>query len=244
MSTFVFVSGGWHGGWCWKRVADRLRADGHEVYTPTLTGLGERSHLIGPDIDLETHIADVMNVLWWEDLHEVVLVGHSYGGMIITVVADRAPERLSRLVYLDAVWPVDGETNAALIGDQGMQMIGRMQMDPEQPSRILGAEEFARIMGARTPEDVEWLASKLTLHPQGTLTQPTRLEHEDAGVPVLYIACMDGPRGEEGVGLNLSLSRARSRAATDPTVEVVAMQAPHNAMMTHPDELVGLLVGS
>jgi pimeloyl-ACP methyl ester carboxylesterase len=244
MSTFVFVSGGWHGGWCWKRVSERLRARGHEVYSPTLTGLGERSHLLSPAIDLETHIADVMGVLQWEDLHDVTLVGHSYGGMIITAVADRAPERLSRLVYLDAVWPVDGETDAGLIGDQGMQMISRMQMDPEQPSRILGAIEFAKILGARTPEDVEWLASKLTLHPQGTLTQPIKLERPDPGVPVLYIACMDGPRGEEGIGLNLSLSRAESRAAADPTVKVVAMQAPHNAMMTHPDELVALLLDS
>jgi pimeloyl-ACP methyl ester carboxylesterase len=241
LSTFVFVSGGWHGGWCWKRVADRLRALGHEVYTPTLTGLGERAHLNSPSVDLETHIADVLGVLEWEDLHDVVLVGHSYGGMIITPVADRVPERLARLVYLDAVWPIDGETNAALIGEEGMRMIGGIEPDPEHPARIRHAAEFARVMGA-TGDDVEWIASKLTPHPQGTLTQPTRLSREDSGLPVLYIACMGGYRGDENVGLNLSLSRARARAAKSSEVRIVELDAPHNAMVTHPDELTELLL--
>src|SRR5262245_27253642 len=108
MATYVLVHGGAHGGWCYQRVARILRADGHEVYTPTLTGCGERAHLVSAEVDLETHIADVVAVLEYEDLEDVVLVGHSYGGMVITGVADRAPERIGRLVFLDAANPKNG----------------------------------------------------------------------------------------------------------------------------------------
>src|SRR5574340_886568 len=109
MATFVLVHGGFHGGWCWKKVTPLLRAAGHEVYTPTLTGLGERVHLASPEIDLSTHIQDVVNVLEYEDLREVVLVGHSYGGMVIAGVADRAAPRVAHLVYFDALVAGDGE---------------------------------------------------------------------------------------------------------------------------------------
>src|SRR5580698_6932911 len=100
MSTFVLVHGVWHGGWCYKRVAVLLRKAGHEVYTPTLTGLGERSHLMSPTIDLDTHITDVVNVIKTEDLSDIILVGHSYGGMVVTGVADALPDRIRSLVYL------------------------------------------------------------------------------------------------------------------------------------------------
>src|SRR5713101_4428932 len=109
MATFVLVQGGWVGGWYWKRVTPLLSAAGHEVFAPTLTGLGERAHLAAPDIGLETHIQDVLGVLTYEDLSNVVLVGHSYGGMVITGVAERAPERLAHLVYFDAFVPTDGQ---------------------------------------------------------------------------------------------------------------------------------------
>ena len=98
MVTYVLVHGGGHGGWCYQRVARRLRSAGHEVYTPTLTGLGERSHLVGPGVDLGTHIQDITALLHYEDLREVILVGHSYGGMVITGAADRAAMRVGRLV--------------------------------------------------------------------------------------------------------------------------------------------------
>jgi pimeloyl-ACP methyl ester carboxylesterase len=110
MATYVLVHGGWHGGWCWQKVTPRLRAAGHDVYTPTLTGLGERAHLLTPAVGLETHIEDVLGVLHYEDLQQVVLVGHSYGGMVITGVADQVPERIAQLVYLDAFVPQDGQS--------------------------------------------------------------------------------------------------------------------------------------
>ena len=109
MATFVLVHPAWFGGWCWKKVSPLLRARGHDVFTPTLTGLGDRAHLARPEVGLATHVEDVANVLMYEDLSGVVLVGNSSGGMVITGVADRAPERIGRLVYLDNFEPEDGQ---------------------------------------------------------------------------------------------------------------------------------------
>jgi len=109
-STFVIVHGAWGGGWDWKQVDHLLAADGNTVYRPTLTGLGEHSNLDSTNIDLALHIQDVVNVILWEDLHDVVLVGHSYGGMVITGVADRVPDRIKRLIYVDALLPDNGES--------------------------------------------------------------------------------------------------------------------------------------
>src|SRR5437763_8418345 len=116
MSTYLLVHGGWHGGWYWGRVTPLLREAGHEVFTPTLTGLGERAHLLSPEIDLDTHIRDVLGVIKYEDLHDLILVGHSYAGMIITAVAEQAVARLRHLVYLDAFIPENGESLIDVIG--------------------------------------------------------------------------------------------------------------------------------
>lgn len=107
--TYVLVHGAWHGSWCWKRVRKNLQNAGHQVFAPTLTGLGERSHLNSAAVNLSTHIADIVNLLRWEDLSNVILCGHSYSGMVISGVADQVPERIDTLVYLDAVVPEDGE---------------------------------------------------------------------------------------------------------------------------------------
>jgi pimeloyl-ACP methyl ester carboxylesterase len=109
MATYVLVHGGGHGGWCYQAVARLLRSEGHEVYAPSLTGLGERAHLFRSDVDLDCHISDIVNLLRSEDLHDVILVGHSYGGMVITGAADRAADRVGHLVYLDAATPANGQ---------------------------------------------------------------------------------------------------------------------------------------
>src|SRR6202790_2354862 len=103
--AFVLVHGAWHGGWCWQRVADRLRGGGHTVFTPTLTGLGERSHLLRAGIELKTHITDVVNVMKWERLQNVVLCGPSYGSFVISVIAEQMASAIRSIVFLDAFVP-------------------------------------------------------------------------------------------------------------------------------------------
>ena len=120
MATYVLVHGGWDGGWAWTPVAKKLRAAGHEAFTPTLTGSGERVHLASPEIDLDTHILDVANVLCYEGLYDVALVGSSGGGMVITGVAERVPERIGHLIYLDAFVPQDGQSIGDLSGPEVM----------------------------------------------------------------------------------------------------------------------------
>jgi pimeloyl-ACP methyl ester carboxylesterase len=120
MATYVLVHGGWSGGWAWRSVARELQAAGHEVFTPTLTGSGERVHLASPDIDLETHVLDVVNVLRYEDLYGVILVGINIGGMAITGAAERVPERIDHLIYLDGLLPRDGQSIGDLLGPQVM----------------------------------------------------------------------------------------------------------------------------
>ena len=119
MATFLVAHGAWSAGWAWKKMRPLLRAKGHEIFTPTYTGLGERVHLASPQVDLETHIADMLGVLQFEDLRAVVLIGHSYGGMVATGVADRAPERVAQLVYVDAFVPRDGQCLFDLLGAEG-----------------------------------------------------------------------------------------------------------------------------
>jgi len=121
--TFVIVHGAWGGGWDWKHVADLLTADGYTVYRPTLTGLGEHSNLSSTNIDLDTHIQDIVNVILWENLRDVVLVGHSYGGMVITGVADRVPDRIRHVIYVDALLPENGENVNSIIAKRLLQPV-------------------------------------------------------------------------------------------------------------------------
>ena len=115
--TIVIVHGAWGGAWAFRKVDAELREKGYNVYRPQLTGLGERVHLARPDIGLSTHIEDVVNMILFEDLHDIILVGHSYGGMVITGVADRVPDRIKRLIYVDAFAPTDGESASSIIGN-------------------------------------------------------------------------------------------------------------------------------
>src|SRR3569832_431919 len=119
--TFVLVHGAWHGGWCWRKVAERLRALEHIVYTPTLTGLGERSHLIAPTVGLTTHIEDIVNTIAREELGSIVLCGHSYGGMVIAGVAERSFATIRSIVFLDAFLPRDGDATLDLLPAAGQQ---------------------------------------------------------------------------------------------------------------------------
>src|SRR5689334_3726189 len=191
MATYVLVHGGGHGGWCYEPVARLLRAEGHEVYTPTLTGLGERAHLLGRDVDVDLHIRDVVAVLHYEELRDVILVGHSYGGMVITGVADRAADRVGRLVYLDAANPVNGQSLVDVAGPiiEATRPSGRVVDGVELV--LLPSPGAGRFYGVADDADVAWMADRLTGHPWRCFEQPLELTNEAAlwSIPQYHIVC-------------------------------------------------------
>lgn len=191
MATYVLVHGGAHGGWCYQRLARLLRAEGHEVHTPTLTGLGERSHLLRPDIDLDMHIRDVTSLLFYEDLRDVILVGHSYGGMVITGIADRAADRVGRLVYLDAANPVNGQSLVDVSGPiiESTRPHGAVVDGVELV--LLPGEGAGAFYGVTDPEDIRWMDQRLTGHPWKCFEQKLELHDEDAlwAIPQFHIVC-------------------------------------------------------
>lgn len=229
MTTFVLVHGAWHGGWCWRRVRDQLEALGHTVYTPTLTGLGERAHLAAREVGLETHIQDVIGVLAAEDLNGVILVGHSYSGLVITAVADRAAERIVRVVYLDAVVPRDGEC----LYDRAPPAIKEYfetQANTAGDGWLVPATAAAQLLGLTREEDVRWVMPRLTPHPIRTFRDPARLR-ASAAVPRTYINCIgDKPLGQP---------RTVQAQGIDDYHEI---QTGHDAMVTKPHEVAALLI--
>jgi pimeloyl-ACP methyl ester carboxylesterase len=232
MATFVLVHGAWHGGWCWKKVAPLLRAVGHDVYTPTLTGLGERVHLASPDICLTTHIQDVVNVLAYEDLREVILVGHSYGGMVITGVADHLPERLAHLVYLDAFVPRDGECLLDLFPETARKdTLARARREGDGWRSPPQHEE--QPFGVTAPADCAWVSGKLTPHPVKSWTEPVRRANPVAlALPRTFIECT-------ATGWFRSFAeRARSEAGWTYR----ELPTGHDAMVTMPQELADRLL--
>ncbi|HXY91781.1 MAG TPA: alpha/beta hydrolase [Acidimicrobiia bacterium] len=191
MAAYVLVHGGGHGGWCYQRVARLLRAAGHEVYTPTLTGLGERSHLAGPDVDLDLQITDVVNVLHYEGLSDVILVGHSYGGMVITGAADRAAARVGKLVYLDAANPANGQSLVDVAPMmEATRAVGRV-VDGVELVLWPGTDPMSGYYGVTDPDDMAWMEDKLTPHPWKCFEQRLRLTNENAlwAIPAYHIVC-------------------------------------------------------
>jgi pimeloyl-ACP methyl ester carboxylesterase len=191
MATYVLVHGGGHGGWCYQRVARILRSAGHEVHTPTMTGLGERSHLLRPEIDLDLHIRDIVSVLHYDDLRDVILVGHSYGGMVITGVADRAADRIGRLVFLDAATPTNGQSLVDVAGPviEAVRPDGRVVDGIELV--LLPSPEAGLLYGVTDPNDLAWMADRLTGHPWKCFEQKLDLTNEAAfrAIPQYHIVC-------------------------------------------------------
>ena len=235
MATFVLVHGAWHGGWCWKRVEPLLRAAGHDVYTPTLTGLGERVHLASPETDLMTHIQDVVGVMEYEELQQVVLVGHSYGGIVIAGVADRLTSRVAHLVYFDALVPRDGEGELDLLPDHGAAMLERCRLSGDG-WLVPPPGESALIAWAGSAE-LPWLTRRLTPQPLKTLQGRVRLTNPAAaGIPATYISCEPG-HGPPG-GFKVESIR-RAQAAGWRYRELAT---GHDAMVTIPRELADLFL--
>jgi pimeloyl-ACP methyl ester carboxylesterase len=191
MATFVLVHGGGHGGWCYQRVSRLLRRAGHEVYAPTLTGLGERSHLVGPHVDLNLHIQDVVAVLHYEDLHDVILVGHSYGGMVITGIADRAANRVGKLVYLDAANPRNGQSLVDVAGPIIEMTRPSGEVIDGVELVLLPSPDAGLLYGVTDPGDLAWMASRLTGHPWKCFEQKLELLDEVAfsKIPQYHVVC-------------------------------------------------------
>ena len=172
MSTFVLVHGAWHGSWCWKRVRRALQSRGHEVFTPTLTGLADRIHLLSPQVDLETHITDVTNLIRWEELAEVVLCGHSYAGAVISGVADRVSDRIGALVYLDAFVLENGQSHDDVVPAEVRNAESEAARQVGEGWKIPPIWTEAMNVNAR---DRDWVNRQCTMQPLATFQQPIHL---------------------------------------------------------------------
>lgn len=226
----VLVHGAWHGGWCWRAVAGRLRAAGHAVYAPTLTGLGERAHLLRDDTGLATHIDDVCALLRCEELEDVLLVGHSFAGLVISGVADRMPQHLRRLVYLDAL-VVDAGRSALSAFPAEVQRERARTIDAEGLRMAIPSPEK---FGVTDPAHVAWLQRRLTPHPLKAYTDPLTLQHRlGNGLPRTYIAVTDP--------WYAPLAAIRAAVRAQPDWDWRELAAGHDAMLTSPEALAALL---
>ena len=230
MSTYVLVHGAWHGGWCWKHVRGLLEKAGHHVYAPSLTGLGERKHLARADIDLETHITDVVQLLEMEDVRNAILVGHSYGGMVITGAADRAHPRIGRLVYLDAFVPENG----------------KCAIDYVVPGRAARMREEGEKVGSITPpplslwgiakqEDIDFIKPREVRHPYRTMSQGIVLRNAGAlaRIPKTFIYCSSPATG--------SFDQFAERCRNDSAWKFFELHTGHDAMILMPERVAELL---
>jgi pimeloyl-ACP methyl ester carboxylesterase len=168
--TFVLIHGAYHGGWCWRPTADILESHGHKVYAPSLTGCGDRSHLLSKDINLDTHIADIVNLVKWEDLKEVCLVPHSYGGWPCSGALEEIHDRVAAIVWLDAFKPRDGEKGTDYISEFSRKAMEEAVARGEAGRKPPPAKTFSK-----SEKDYAWIESKLTQQPNGIAVQPIKL---------------------------------------------------------------------
>ncbi|MFD8738626.1 alpha/beta fold hydrolase [Streptomyces sp. NPDC059618] len=237
-TTFVLVHGAWHDGRAWDRVVPLLTARGHRVFAPSLTGHGDKAHLLGPQVGLTTHVEDIVGLILDHDLGDVVLAGHSYAGMVISTVANRVPERISRLVYIDAMVPTHGET-AIDVMPITQVLIDRAAAGA-QPWRIPPLPELPAplgLFGVTDPDDIAWLRTTLTDESVLCFQQPAEMDNPaQAAIPRVHILCVVG--APEGV-------TRRPVPKTQPNGEpsrVHELKTGHDSMITEPAELSALLL--
>jgi pimeloyl-ACP methyl ester carboxylesterase len=226
--TFLVCHGAWSAGWAWKKMHPLMRAAGHRLVTPTYTGLGERDHLANPSIDLETHIQDVLNVIKYEDLRDIALIGHSYGGMVATGVADRARDRIAQLIYIDAFVPRHGQSLLDLNEPARQRMLDavkagdgwRLSPNPPPPDT--------------PPADVEWLTARRVDQPFKCFEMPLRLHGGELTLPRNYVYAK---RATPADTFGPFAERAKSEAGWR-YFEIDASHAPN---VTAPETLFELL---
>jgi pimeloyl-ACP methyl ester carboxylesterase len=229
-ASFILVHGAWHGGWAWQRVAPALRAAGHDVYTPTLTGLSDRAHLLSPSVGLSTHIQDVVALIEAHDLRDVVLVGHSYAGQVITGVAARVPDRIGVRVYLDAFVGDDGDAAIDLLPET---VAGHYRESVAGPGfGWLIPVRSLSVLGVTEDSDLAWLTPRLTPHPWLSYTERLAVGESAGSVRAEFIECTDW--------LRVFKPQAAKAAARGWPVHHIA--TGHEAMVTAPEELASLLL--
>ncbi len=231
-AAFVLVHPAWHGAWCWKKVAPRLRSAGHDVIVPTLTGLGDRLHLAAATIDLKTHVTDVVNAIEFEDLHDVVLVGHSSSGAVVTGVADRVPERIANVTYIDAFVPQHGEcvfTFERMVETEGDGwLVPRFAPPPWETI-------LREMWGVQGDDDVRWMRRFLRPTPVGHFREAVvRTNAAAEALPRTFVRCtrFSNPR----------FDRHAEMARTAERWRYLALEAPHLPAVTAPDEVAQLLL--
>jgi pimeloyl-ACP methyl ester carboxylesterase len=230
VSTFVLLHGAWHGGWVWRRVEPHLRAAGHEVLAPTLTGLSDRAHLLHPGVGLDTHVRDVVALIDAEGLTDVVLVGHSYAGQVVTAVADERPGVLRRRVYVDAFVGDDGDAAIDLLP---AEVAGHYRESVAGPGfGWLIPVRSLQALGVTDPADLRWLGPRLTPHPWRTYTEPLALRGRQHDVPATFVECTDWMR----------VFRPHAERAEAAGWPVVAVPTGHEAMVTAPETLAKALI--
>lgn len=232
--TFVLVHGAFHGGWCWRHVATQLQAEGHRVFTPTLTGLGERAHLRDIDPDLDLHIADIVQMMFCEELEDAILVGHSYAGAVISGVADCMAHALRRLVFLDALVLPPGRH--VLHAASAEALAYYRSLDREAGGSALIPAPAADFFGIRDAERAAWADRHLSPQPLATFMTPLRLSNPlGNGLPVTYIHCTD-PEFTE-------IRNSFTLAQTMPGWEHIELASGHDAMISAPEALARILTG-
>jgi pimeloyl-ACP methyl ester carboxylesterase len=229
--TFVLVHGAWHGAWVWREALPRLRAGGHSATAPTLSGLGERRHVCADSVDLETHVEDVVAHIEMEDLRDVTLVGWSYGGMVVTGVLARIPERIKELVYLDAFVPNDGEALADYWTPQTRAaMDAHRKRDEPLPPIPLAA------FGVTDPQVAAFVGPRLTAQPWRTCYQPVKAPKVRPDIPVTDIICTGW--GETPFTARLA------RIEADAGMRTITLDADHLCMLTDPEATVSLIASA
>jgi len=238
LRTFVLVHGAWHGGWCWRRVTDVLRARGHKIFAPSLTGLGDREHLFSKDISLQTHVEDILSVVETEELSDFVLVGHSYGGLVISGVADTLRGRVSRYVYLDGSVPPDMSPGASISWagfNPPEARESRLKSVREQGKGVALPAPAPSAFAVTKPSDVAWLQRRLRPMPVGTYIGTFTFKNSGSdGLKRTYIASIKPPYD--------LLVPTHNRIRGDNTWSFTTIEAGHDSMVTAPDELASLLL--
>lgn len=231
MSVYVLVHGAWGGSWCWKRIRGALQARGHEVFTPTLSGVGERSHLLSQKVDLQTHITDVVNLIRWEELSDIVLCGHSYGGCVVTGAADRLADRINALVYVDAFVPESGQSlHDTLPAEQkGSQVKGALETGDGWKVPPIPAEIFNVNINDRA-----WVQRQRTPQPLATFQQPLQLA---GGIERIKNLTYILATGWDHSPFPQFYEKAKAKGW-----KTLTMPCGHDIMLDNPDELLEILL--